>query len=271
MSDLLEHHHAHRSTDESNEHRRAPLRWRAYRSRIRHQWAVPFLFLDWLSQWAAYGLRQLSILELLETCSSFTLLIGLIFYFAEAPERTKMKHYQAWQVINTAQGKGGSGGRMDALRELNEDHVPLVGVDVSDSFLQEARLEHADLRRSNFHGADLKDADLRGSNFEESSLIYANLRNAHLNDVNFTAANLHDSDLSEAVLTGANLERANLRDSDLNNVIDWKNVSSIKYANIHGINNPPPGFVIWAKNNGAMDFASDTDWETAILHAQPTQ
>ena len=34
----------------------------------------------------------------------------LIFYFADQGGRLKQKHYQAWQVINTAQGKGGSGG-----------------------------------------------------------------------------------------------------------------------------------------------------------------
>jgi hypothetical protein len=28
---------------------------------------------------------------------------------SEAGDRKKQKHYQAWQVINTAQGKGGSG------------------------------------------------------------------------------------------------------------------------------------------------------------------
>jgi hypothetical protein len=271
MSELFEHHPTHHPAHdggESNYPRPAPLHWRAYRSQIRYRWAVPFLFLDWLSQWAAYGLRRLSILELLETCSSFTLLIGLIFYFAEAPERTKTKHYQAWQVINTAQGKGGSGGRLDALHELNEDGVPLVGVDVSDAFLQELRLEHADLRRSNFRGADLKGAILRGSDFEESSLRYANLRGARLNDTNFTEANLRDTDLSGAVLTGANLERADLRDSDLNGVIDWK-IADVKLANIHGISNPPQGFVIWAQSNGAVDLASDADWAAAVAHAQP--
>jgi len=47
----------------------------------------------------------------------------------------KQKHYQAWQVINSAQAKGGSGGRIDALEELHPTVVPRL-VDVSDAFLQ---------------------------------------------------------------------------------------------------------------------------------------
>ena len=47
---------------------------------------------------------------------------AVIFYFTESGDRRKQKHYHAWQVINTAQGKNGSGGRIEALQELNEDH-----------------------------------------------------------------------------------------------------------------------------------------------------
>ena len=73
----------------------------------------------------------------------------MIFYFTEAGDRKKQKHYQAWQVINTAQGKGGSGGRIEALQELNQDHVPLVGVDASEASLQGLRLHKANLLRCN--------------------------------------------------------------------------------------------------------------------------
>jgi len=58
-------------------------------------------------------------------------LIVAIFYVAGSGSRVKMRHYQAWQVINTAQDKGGSGGRIEALQELNADKVSPVGVDVS--------------------------------------------------------------------------------------------------------------------------------------------
>ena len=91
-------------------------------------------------EWVAYALSNWKFIEVLEYLGSFGVLIAVIFYFAETGDRLKQKHYQAWQVINSAQGKGGNGGRMEALEELNADGVPLVGVDLSPAFLQGVRL-----------------------------------------------------------------------------------------------------------------------------------
>ena len=112
----------------------------------------------------------------LEYAGSFSILIAVIVYFADSGDRMKQKHYQAWQVINTAQGKGGSGGRFDAMQELNADHVPLVGVDVSDAFLQDIKLPAAELRRGEFGGADMQRALLRGADLEGASFHQTNLR-----------------------------------------------------------------------------------------------
>ncbi len=46
--------------------------------------------------------------------------MAVIFYFSESGDRLKQKHYQAWQVINTAQGKGGSGGRIEPYRNWTQ-------------------------------------------------------------------------------------------------------------------------------------------------------
>jgi uncharacterized protein YjbI with pentapeptide repeats len=239
-------------------HRQPPKHWRDFRQSIRHRWLMPFLFADWIVDWAAYQLSRSSLLEFLEYCGSFSILIGVILYFLDAPERTKTKHYQAWQVINTAQGKGGSGGRADALHELNEDHVPLVGVDLSDAFLQGLHLRGADLRRGNLHGADLKDSDLSGSKFEQSMMDFANLRNGNLTRTNFTDASMKNTDLTNADLTGSSLhntdlESADLTDANLMGVKDWKTITGIKEANIHGIRNAPEGFIAWATSSGAVD------------------
>ena len=102
------------------EHER-PMCWRDYRVRVRYRVAMPFFFIEWVAQWAAYLLGKWSLLEVLEYGGSISLLIGVIFYFAGAKDRREQKHYQAWQVINLAQGKGGSGGRLDALQELYAD------------------------------------------------------------------------------------------------------------------------------------------------------
>src|SRR5262244_4200380 len=122
-------------------------------------WSSPFWLLEWGFEWLSYGLSHWALLEVLQYLGSFGVLIAVIFYFAESGDRLKQKHYQAWQVINTAQGKGGSGGRLEALQELNRDGVPLVGVDVSRAFLQGVQLPHAHLLRANFENADARDGD----------------------------------------------------------------------------------------------------------------
>src|SRR6516225_10970215 len=86
---------------------RRPEPWTVLKRGLKHRWLVPFRAFEWLWEWVAYGLSRWSFLEVLEYLGSFSVLIGVIFYFSESGDRIKQRHYQAWQVINTAQGKGG--------------------------------------------------------------------------------------------------------------------------------------------------------------------
>src|SRR5215831_18263254 len=137
-----------------------PIPWASRKQEIRRSWTRPFWALEWFWEWIAYLLNNWTFLEVLEYLSTLGVLVAVFFYFAESGNRVKQKHYQAWQVINTAQGKGGSGGRIEALQELNADKVPLVGVDVSSAFLQGLTLERANLLRANFSAADVRRSDL---------------------------------------------------------------------------------------------------------------
>lgn len=236
-------------------HRPAP--WRARRQSVKQGWWVPFVAAEWLWEWAAFALSNWAFLEVLEYLSSFSVLIAVIFYFSESGDRVKARHYQAWQVINTAQGKGGSGGRIEALQELNEDKVPLVGVDVSSAYLQGLRLAHASLVRANFSSADLRTSDLSGCDLTFANLNTANLRAATLNHVVMSQADLRDADLNganlqDADLSGAEMDGADLRTSKLLNV-RWQHIKSIKGANIAGVVDAPAGFVEWALANGAVN------------------
>ena len=253
-------------------HRRPPEPWHEFRRRSLHRSLVPVYYANWIGEWAAYYLGKWSVFEVLEYVGSFSILLAVIFYFADAGDRLKQKHYQAWQVINTAQGKGGSGGRIEALQELNEDRVPLVGVDVSDAYLQEVRLRDADLRRSDLRGADLRRCDLRAADLEGSNLRAANLRGGDLRGAKLLDANLLDADLTEAKLglvdlRHARLERADLREVDLTGVRLWREISSIRLANIYGVRNAPAGFVEWAKGRGAVDVADDGEWDRLLAAA----
>src|SRR5271154_6803708 len=180
--------------------RERPEPWPVLRERIKHRWTTPFWSIEWVMEWVAYVLSRWTFLDVLEYLEGFSVLIAVIFYFSESGDRLKQKHYQAWQVINTAQGKGGNGGRIEALQELNADKVPLVGVDVSSAFLQGLDLHGANLMRSDFSAADLRDSNLVSVDFTLTNLNSANLRNAHLDHAKFAQVDLRNCDLTEASL-----------------------------------------------------------------------
>src|SRR6266849_6622755 len=162
---------ATRSSMELHEVRPRPAPWSEARRNVKHKWALPFAALEWCLEWLAYRLANWKFLHVVNYLRSFGIIVAVAFYFSESGDRLKQKHYQAWQVINAAQGKGGNGGRLDALQELNEDHVPLVGVDASGAFLQGLHMEKANLARANLNAADVRNADLRGIDWAHISSI----------------------------------------------------------------------------------------------------
>jgi hypothetical protein len=246
-----------------HERRKRPETWQTQRAAVRHSWMLPLLKVEWVFEWLAFLLSHWSFLEVLEYLGSFSILIAVIFYFSESGDRLKQKHYQAWQVINTAQGQGGSGGRIEALQELDRDGVPLVGVDVSGAFLQGIRLPGARLIR-----ADLHAVDARNSDFQAADFMGANLHSGNFRDSNLSGSNLRDADLAEAdlcsanlngaVLDGATLDAADLGNTDLGNM-KWQKIMSLKGANIRHVRNAPEGFIHWAMQHGAntTEFQSD--------------
>ena len=242
---------------------RRPAAWGTIQGDFKHRWLLPFRRIEWMLEWAAYGLSRWSFLEVLEYLGSLSVLIGVIFYFSESGDRTMQRHYQAWQVINTAQGKGGSGGRIEALQELNADKVPLVGVDASAAFLQGIHLEHANLLRADFSAADLRGSTLDSARLDYANLHFANFRGSNLGDTMLSNANLSDADLvgtnlANAKLDGADLSSADLRNADLRSIA-WQQIAAIKSANIAGVKNAPAGFREWALKNGAVENVNATD------------
>jgi hypothetical protein len=248
------------------EPRRKPDAWASRKAAFAHSWALPFVAIEWLLEWLAFFLSNWRFLEVLEYLGTFSVLVAVILFFHESGNRIKQMHYQAWQVINTAQGKGGSGGRIEALQELNTDRVPLVGVDVSRAFLQGVSLPKAHLLRANFSASDARDgnfqsadfsnADLSSANFRKASFHEASLRRASLDDVDLWGADLSGADLSESTLDNADLRFADLHD------IRWQTIKSLRGANIYKVKNAPEGFVSWATQRGAVEIESDARWET---------
>jgi len=236
--------------------------------RARYTWLRPFFALEWIWDWLSYLLGNWSFLEVLEYLGTLSILLGVILYFAESSDREKQKHYQAWQVINTAQGKGGSGGRKEALQELVADRVDLVGVDVSDAFLMGVQLSQANLARASLRGADLRMALFDQANLEYADLSSANIRNGSLAKANLEYAMFANSDLNGCNLTEANCEDADFSSADLRNCelknLNWKGIKEVKLANLFGVKDAPEGFIAWAMKNGAVSIESDSEWEEAI-------
>lgn len=235
-----------------------PALWAEYRH-TKHRWILPFVALEWIWAWIAYALSNWTFLEVLDYLETFSVLIAVIFYFSESGDRVKQRHYQAWQVVNTSQGKGGSGGRIEALQELNQDRVALVGVDVSGAFLQGIQLDRGRLLRANFSAADVREGTFRAADFTSAELRSANFRGSDLSLVSFQGATLDETDLTGADLTGADLADASLLDADLSNAdlrdVHWEHIAKIKNANIFGVKNAPEGFVDWAMKHGAQKTA----------------
>jgi hypothetical protein len=241
-----------------------PPEWAKRRSECHTIWIVPFAKIEWYCEWAAWVLGNWALLEVVEYLGTFSLIVAVVLYFAESGDRTRQKHYAAWAVVNSAQGKGGSGGRIEALTELNKDHVALTGLDASAAFLQGIELPHAMLSRCSFQAADLRESVLRSANLTFCNLRSANFRNADLDRAQLSDADLSDSDLTSANLSSANLARVDLSNADLRDAnlaaVKWKEIASMRLANVFGVRNAPDGFLQFALAHGAVSAQSDEQW-----------
>jgi hypothetical protein len=152
-------------------------------------------------------------------------------------------NYQAWQVINSAQGKGGSGGRVEALADLLGNGISLAGINLDGAWLEDVQLPHA----------SLKSSSLRNANFSRANLRGANLESADLTGATFVAANLTGAYLRGAILTGVRLSAATLDGADLAEAVGWREIRSISHTSIQGLKRPPAGFIAFARQEGAVD------------------
>lgn len=239
-----------------------PVSWSDSTNNLHNGWATPFMAIGWIWAWVAYFISKSTVLQVLEYARSLGVVVAVALYFYESGDRIKQKHYQAWEVINSAQGKGGNGGRIEALQELGADRVSLVGIDVSGAFLQGARLEKAHLARSRFTDADVRNGVFASSDMSDADLTSANFRECNCAHVSFRAAVLDHADFWGADLTGADLTGATLANTDLSGAdlrdIEWRQIKSVKMANILGMKNAPPGFESWALRNGAVQIPSES-------------
>lgn len=208
---------------------------------------------EWLAKWA--------FIKILDTISKLGVLIGVITFIAEIPQRSeqqaiaqKRAKYEAWQIINANEGKKSDGGRLDALQDLNQQQVSLAGIRLDHAFLSGIDLSHSMLRLASFDGAfldeaNLSNADLRGAKLTGGAFLYgtdlsnANLHGATLTDAFFDGktvfrnTDLSFSNLGKASFWQSDLEDVNLAHADLSGAIMLD--VNLTRANLNG--------VIWEK------------------------
>ncbi|WRH66560.1 MAG: pentapeptide repeat-containing protein [Planktothrix sp. GU0601_MAG3] len=170
--------------------------------------------------------------KILSDVEPISIIVAIILYVKEIPDRKKEFRYQAWSVIDAANGVKVSPARIIALQDLNEDGVALNNLELSEAKLVRINLSQADLSEANLTNADLNHADLNhanlgnalmarvnltGANLSYANLGFAKLSYANLSSANLSYTNLICADLRDANLSGANLSHANLSGADLKN------------------------------------------------------
>jgi len=194
---------------------------------------VAVVFLAVLALWAEDDIQIHSVQDLLSRgtikavfaqAQSIAVVVAIILYLKEAPDRRAQKHYEAWRVIDNAAAANVSTSyaRRIALQALHKDSVSLRGLDAPGANLARIDLPKADLQEANLKMANLQDANLQDADLSEANLYGANLQKANLRGANLQTANLQEANLRDADLSGANLRETNLQKANLRGVELWR-------------------------------------------------
>lgn len=192
------------------------------RMKRKRQWWWPFVAFQWSCKWASFGMSQVALLDFLEYIGKLSILVAALHYLIEYPATKKQetkaaedarlsKHYAAWQILNSAQGKEGNTGRADALQDLNRDGVSLERLSLKRAYIGDS--------------IDLTNATMSGADFSEGRFVNINLSGAHLTDaimgnatfefVNFSNSVCGGEAWTNSDFGGCNFQGAHFSDLDL--------------------------------------------------------
>lgn len=200
------------------------------------KWLLVTEWINWFIKFPKkQNLGRDILLRFLQKGLLISLTLSLITYCLEAPKRKQQAHYQGWEIINGAKDQLGSGGRIEALEDLNQDrvslryiildHADLSGINLNNAFLIGASFKKSQLtcatqdngkrectkmRNANFLHANLQEAVLYHADFQKS-----NFENANFQDAKLQFANFENTKLYGAKFQGANLENTNIKNASL--------------------------------------------------------
>jgi uncharacterized protein YjbI with pentapeptide repeats/ABC-type sugar transport system substrate-binding protein len=179
-----------------------------------------------LADWAAH----LSIFKVLGYLGRLAILLAIVSFLAECPDRRRQAQYAYLRIVESTQGTEVSRARIQALEKLNEGCYDLSGIRADRAQLIGLRMDRcyslplgwvighwlpvAPLGAPLYH-AHLDDADLRSAHLSRAILDFASLARASLNEADLRLARLRGANLYQAHLPRANLQRADLQDAIL--------------------------------------------------------
>ncbi|ERT09503.1 pentapeptide repeats family protein [Lyngbya aestuarii BL J] len=190
------------------------------------------------TDWGQLFIRSIEKSRILGTFESISIVTALVVYLRRGK---KQSHYEAWQVIDSAQGIEFSHARIKALEELAKDGISLKGLLLPKANLEQIHIVDGDFKEVNLQGAKLQEANLQGSTFELTQLQGANFWKANLQEAFFLLTqmqkiNLSSANLSYADLQGVNLLEANLQKADIQGAYILGNLQGVDFqeANLRG-------------------------------------
>ena len=164
------------------------------------------------TDWGKYFIKSLEKSRIIGTLESISIITALVIYIRQGRKRS---HYEAWQVIDAAQGLEISHARIKALEELAKGGISLKGLSLPKANLERINLVDINLKEANLQGTNISEANLKGCKFELAQLQGANLWSANLQEAFFLLAQLQKANLTSANLKNADLEGVNLLEANL--------------------------------------------------------
>jgi len=222
---------------------------------------------------------KLTFFDILRYAVRFAIVVVMIFLFTGAEGRREIKGHYHWQPNNTAYGK--SEISEDCQSPNNEPNLAInlfMTANFSGSYLEskdlsmkafvmtmfsgghlkEVSFSHSAFVITDFSGAHLRDADLSGAVFVLTNFSGAYLEGANLSGTIFRLANF-----AGANFRNVNLDRADLAFANLKGINNWREIRSIRNANIYKVRNYPEGFIEWALENGAVSISPSEQWQNS--------
>jgi len=178
--------------------------------------SIVFIILSYVS-------NENSLLSLiLNSIEPLSVVLAVMIFIKETPERKKQYNYQALSTIDSASGIRNSKARVIALQDLVDEGINLDELDLNNANLEGIEMNGVEIKNGIFIGANLSDAVMHLANLQKGdfSEVYApsiQIRFGNLSFSNFKNSNFSNADFSNSNLMFANFEDANLSGAKFRN------------------------------------------------------